>query len=156
MGSHWDFRKILNVNLENGRCVGRTQKGLGCKNVIKGSDLATAGYVLDRIDHAKLLLDSLDDLESLARLLLCKSYHNPTTRSQSYSQVREMTQKWTDVVIREDERIKRKSAKLLKAQRELTKMNDNIQVMVEAVEEAVVSTIKKLDSPVCPISDTII
>lgn len=137
MPSFWNFRKILHVDPENDRtCVGTTQKGAGCRNPINMSDRATAGRLLNQMDGSKSFKIIIDELESLAALLLCKGVHNNLNRAH-LSQVYTVSSKWT-IMVEEEHRImknQKEKAKMLKAKKELLRIAENAKQMKAELED---------------------
>ncbi|KUJ23091.1 uncharacterized protein LY89DRAFT_166950 [Mollisia scopiformis] len=134
----WDFRTVLDVDPENDRtCVGTAQKGERCCNPINRADRATAGLLLDQMDRSKSFKSSIDELEILAELLLCKPVHNNHKAKAYLSQVDTITAEWT-IIVEEEYRLMRKrkgKVRAEKAKKELLRMAENARHMKAELEE---------------------
>ncbi|KAF8864824.1 hypothetical protein BDZ45DRAFT_684805 [Acephala macrosclerotiorum] len=138
MPYYWDFRTILDVDPETDRtCVGTTAQGLGCRNPINIADRGTAGRLLDQMDRSKSLKSSIDHLETLAELLLCKHRHNNHKSFAYLSQVDEVSARWI-IIVEEEYRIvkkKQEKEKALKAKKELQRVAESAKQMKAELEE---------------------
>lgn len=143
----WNLRKILHVDPENDRtCVGTTAKGLGCKNPINMADRATAGRLLDQMDRSKSLKSSIDYLETLAELLLCKHRHNNHKSFAHLSQVDRVSARWI-MIVEEEYRVvkmKKEKEKAFKAKQELLRMAESAKQMKSELEDERVGRVCEL------------
>lgn len=137
MASYWDFRHILDVNPEEDRsCVGTTKKtGERCTKPISVNDRSTAGRLLNQMDQTKDFCSSIQDLEQLAALMLCKEVHNSQKRHH-LSQVDNVRAKWTARINQEYVIIKKNTeeAAMAKAKRELLRMRKSAAIAKSELE----------------------
>jgi hypothetical protein len=93
MAAIWDPRTVLDVYPDgcSFTCVGKTQKGLRCKNsFISRNDIIEATSILNRIATIHPRAVSIQDLIELAELTLCPRWH----RKPSHSQVGVTSRNW--------------------------------------------------------------
>ena len=118
--TYWDLRSILDVNPEDGHCVGTAKSaGRRCYNPTNKYGRSAAERLLDQMDRTAQLLDTIRDLETLASLLLCKHYHNSLKRP-GYSQVREVCEVWESRVTEEHLRLRERRGRGAERARERT------------------------------------
>jgi hypothetical protein len=132
MTAYWDFRSLLKVNPSpaDNKCVGFAKsKDRGCTKPINKGDIATASRLLDRMDRSKNFLRSIEDLEELAALLLCKEVHNSAKRPH-LSQVEEVYEIWRAVVKEEYKAVKkqRELAEILRARKDLANVKEDAEL----------------------------
>jgi hypothetical protein len=104
---------------------GQKTYGRRCKNRINKNDRNTASRLLNQMNETKQFRSSIDDLEQLASLMLCKEVHNCKTQPH-LSQVDEVCTRWTATIGVEYSHIKqmRKKAALLKAKKDFLRMQE--------------------------------
>jgi hypothetical protein len=150
MTAYWDFRSLLEIRIRvinpsstDNKCVGITQKGKGCTKPIKKADIATASRLLDRMDRSKSFLRSIDDLEELAALLLCKEVHNSAKRPH-LSQVEDKYEEWRAVVKEEYKAVKkqRELAETLKMRKDLANVKEDAELDTGKRERVCVLEVK--------------
>lgn len=132
MQAKWDFRSILDVNPDDDRlCVGIAKSaGRRCKNPINIGDRGTAGRLLDEMGRSSKFLSSIEYLERLAGLMLCKGVHNSSSRPH-LSQVEEVYMQWKSVVLKEHRRVRKLQVKadLTKMENEVSKVKQNLELV---------------------------
>lgn len=132
MPVYWNFRAVLDIDKKNRSCVG-TKKGKNvgrCSNIVHHRDLKAAGHLLDQMDQSKSFKGSIDRLETLAGLLLCKGVHNNHKTKARLSQVDEVTEKWTIIVEEKYRIIERQREKEL-----LLRMSESARQIKAELEE---------------------
>jgi hypothetical protein len=146
MTAYWDFRSLLKVNPSpaDNKCVGFAKsKGRGCTKPINKGDIATASRLLDRMDRSKNFLRSIEDLEALAALLLCKEVHNSAKRPH-LSQVEEVYERWRAGVKEEYKAVQkqRELTEILKARKDLANVKEDAELDTGKHERVCVLEVK--------------
>jgi hypothetical protein len=149
MTAYWDFRSLLKINIRvttnplptENKCVGTTQQGNGCT---KPADVATASRLLDRMDRSKSFSRSIEDLDELAALLLCKEWHNSPIRRPQHSQVKKKYEEWRAVVKQEYKAHKKQSelAETLKMRKDLANVKEDAELGTGKHERVCVLEVK--------------
>lgn len=101
------------------------------------ADRGTAGRLLDQMDRSKSLKSSIDHLETLAELLLCKHKHNNHKSFAYLSQVDRVSARWVVIVEEEYRIVKRRTEKekAFKAKLELQRVAESAKQMKAELEE---------------------
>jgi hypothetical protein len=136
MTTYWDFGSLLQVDPETDRlCIGITKKGESCGNPINKEDRATAIRLLNRMDRSKSFLRSMEDLEELAALLLCKGQHNCPSKPH-LSQVEEFYERWRAVVKAEYKAVKkqRELAEIRRMRKDLANVKEDAESLLAALD----------------------
>lgn len=133
MSTGYDFRKVLNVRPVEGTCIGTVKMGR-CSHMLSLAIRITAENILDEINKKQTA--SLQNIEDLADLMLCKEQHNNDARPH-LSQVDEMCVKWETRIEEHERALKLEMAKksVMNSMKELHTLQKNIESVTTGKKE---------------------
>jgi hypothetical protein len=148
MVSYWNLRKLLGANPNENQCVGTTKTvkpPRRCRNSLNASGRAYAERLLNEMDSQKIV--SLEDLEELAEVMLCRKDHNSPVKKPHLMQVGEVRDRWHYIVkehIRNMERKKGFTSNVLSKaiheedqQSEYVRVREALDIFAEKMTEQV-------------------
>jgi len=128
--TNYDFRKVLDAQPARGTCVGTTKAGRDgprrCSNPLTVTNCAQAESILDVMNRGQAA--SLQNIEDLALVMLCKEHNNEETRPD-LCQVDELCVKWEAKIEEYERSLKLEGARkaVMNSMRELNSMQKTVE-----------------------------